>query len=75
MAKATISDVIRQATADYMAEGGTIYALARDTGMDVASLHRWWHEKSDIRASTIDALAAHLGITAKQTRRRKKTAS
>lgn len=75
MSKATISETIRQAVADYMADGGTIYALARDTGVDVATVHRWWHDGRDIRASTIDALAAHLGVTARQTRRRKKTAS
>lgn len=71
MSATPITDVIRQAVVDYMETGGTIYALARDSGVDVGTLHRWWTDNRDIRASTIDALCAHLKITARQSRRGK----
>ena len=60
-----ITDGFRQAVEKYLKNGGTLGGLAKETGLDVGSVHRWWHEKSDVRTSTLDAIAAVLKLTVK----------
>ena len=58
-----VSEVLREATVALIDSGvATRYSVAKDSGVGYDTLVRWLDEGRDIRASTIDALAAYLGL-------------
>jgi hypothetical protein len=57
-----VTGSIRDAVDKAVASGVTRYAIARDAEIDYATFARWLDEGRDIRASTIDKLAAHFGL-------------
>jgi len=56
-----ISEQLKRAVRDAMKDGTTRYQVAKNAGVDYMALHRFL-EGSDARVSTIDALAASLGL-------------
>ena len=69
-----ISETVRAAVDAYLEQGGTVYALAKASGVLDSTILRWLEGNRDIRASTIDALAYSLGVKARQTSKQAKTA-
>jgi len=58
----SVSERIRVAVAAAITSGQTRYAIAKGAGIGYGVLARWLDEGRDIRASTIDKLAEHLGL-------------
>jgi hypothetical protein len=66
-AKPTMTQLLRQS----LHEAGSLYAVAKGSGLDYASLHRFKSGQCSLRLDKADKLAAHLGIECRRTRRRK----
>lgn len=53
-----ISDQLREAMQNY----GSIYRVAKDSGVSQPILHRFYHGERDLRLETADQLAAFFGM-------------
>ena len=58
----TVSESLRAAVKEAMAQGVTRYRIAKDARLDHTALSRFLAERRDLRLSTIDALAEFLGL-------------
>ena len=65
----SLSESLRKALHD---SGQTVYAVSRDTGIPMTSLHRFWHGEGSMRLASADLLATHLGVRLVQDKRRKR---
>ena len=54
-----------------LAEGDSLYAVAKATGVQKASLIRFRDGRQSLRLDMADRLAVHLGIECRRVRRRK----
>lgn len=59
---ATISDQLRSAIADAALKGVTRYRISADTGLNQAALSRFVHGKQELDLSSVNKLAAYLGL-------------
>ena len=55
----SITDQLRQAMED---SGRSRYSLAKETGIDGSTLHRFYYEQGGLSADGIDRLAETLGL-------------
>lgn len=55
----SVSQALRQAIAE---SGRSLYEIKNAAGVDYATLHRFVNADADVRVSTVDALAAALGL-------------
>jgi hypothetical protein len=58
----TIEKLLRDGVDHYLIAGGTLNSLSDASGVDPASLHRWWHSKTNIRLATAQSLAVAVGL-------------
>jgi plasmid maintenance system antidote protein VapI len=65
----TMTDLLREALTEPGAP--SLYAVAKATGTQKASLGRFVRGDTSLRLDLADRLAAHLGIESRRTRRRK----
>ena len=61
----SITDQLRQAMDE---SGRSRYALAKETGIDGSTLHRFYYEEGSLSAGGIDKLAEALGLELKPKR-------
>ena len=66
-ATSPITDVLRRAVLD---SGRPLLRIARDTGVQRASLSRFVHGKNSLRLDVADKLAAYFGLALTPTPRR-----
>lgn len=59
MAHSNFANQLRRAIRD---SGLALYAIAVGTGLDYATVHRFYHQKRDIRLSSVGKLADYLGL-------------
>jgi len=57
-----ISETIRKSVDSAIADGETRYSIAKAAGVDYRTFARFLDEDRDVRSSTLDALASHLGL-------------
>jgi DNA-binding phage protein len=55
----TLSEQLRAAIVD---SGLSVYRIAKDAGVQQATLQRFMAEQRDMRLSSVDAITAHLGL-------------
>jgi hypothetical protein len=67
----TMTDVLREALAEYIAGGGTFLALETETRLVRASLARFLRGETSLRLDLADVLAKRLGVEARRVRRPK----
>lgn len=58
----SISDQLRAAIADAGRAGVTRYRISKETGVDQAALSRFVHGNQGLDLSSVDRLAAYLGL-------------
>lgn len=63
----TISEALRHTIRN---SGQTIYAIAKETGLEAASIRRFMAGRQSLRLDMADRLARHLGMELKQTKKR-----
>ena len=71
MAKGTMSELLRES----LTEAESLRAVARATGVDVASLSRFLNGECSLRLDKAEALAAHFDIQCRIPARRTRTGS
>ena len=70
MARAlTLSENLRKALAEC---GETVYAVAKETGIPMSTLHRFKHGEGSLRLANADVLADYLGVRLVPDQRRKR---
>jgi DNA-binding phage protein len=58
----TIEKLLRECVDHYLIAGGTLNSLSDASGVDPASLHRWWHSNTNIRLATAQSIADAAGL-------------
>jgi DNA-binding phage protein len=58
----SISATIRREIENRIAGGTSMYAIAKESGIDYSTLFRWLKEDRECRSSTLDSLAKYLGL-------------
>jgi plasmid maintenance system antidote protein VapI len=64
--KLTMTELLREALGDAQ----SLYAVAKATGLQKASLIRFLRGETSLRLDLADKLAAHFGIESRRTRRK-----